>query len=161
MPRHATITSIVITLAGDAVHCPSYIQKSISISSAEAECVTEGNAAKDIKWLRTLASEWENTLDTNPTSLHTTNLHIDYSGAIAMSNANAPTKRSKHIDIQHHFINEQVQNGQIRPVKVSTMDQKADTFPKALKRVKFDANVDQIKCTARVSTKVRSFPHSD
>jgi hypothetical protein len=41
------------------------------------------------------------------------------------------------------------------------VDQKADMFTKALKRAKFDANVDQIKCTARVNTKVCSFLHSD
>jgi hypothetical protein len=56
-----------------------------------------------------VSKEWKITLDTNLTSLHTINLHIDNSGAITMSTANGPTRRSKHIGIQHHFINEQVQ----------------------------------------------------
>jgi hypothetical protein len=137
------------------------MKKSIATSSAEAEYVAAGIAAMGIQSLRKLPSERKITLDTNPTSLHTTNLHIDNSGAIAMSTANGPTRRSKHIYIQHHFINEQVENGQIRPAKVSIVDQKADMFTKPLQRVKFDANVDQIKCTAGVSTKVRSFLHSD
>jgi hypothetical protein len=48
-------TSILNTLAGDAVHYRSSMKKSIATSSAEAEYVAEGIAAKDIKWLRTLA----------------------------------------------------------------------------------------------------------
>jgi hypothetical protein len=70
------------------------MQNSIATASAEAEYVAAGVAAKDIKWLTTSASEWKISLDTNATSLHATNLHIDNSGAIAMSTANGPTRRS-------------------------------------------------------------------
>jgi hypothetical protein len=118
----------VITLAGDTVHYRSSMQKPIAASSAEAEYVAAGVVAKDIKWFRTLASEWRISLDTNATSLHTTYLRIDNSGAISMSTANGPTRGSKHIDIRHHFIDEQVKNGQRRPVKVSIVDEKADMF---------------------------------
>jgi hypothetical protein len=85
------------------------------------------NSAELKPFLRTITPP-KFTLDTNPPSLHTTNLYIDNSGAIEMSTANGPTRRSKDIDFQHHFTNGQVQNGQIRPVKVSTLDQKADLF---------------------------------
>jgi hypothetical protein len=109
-------TGIVITLAGDAVHYRSSMKSpsphpQLKPSTSQQELRPRTSNGLDV------SKEWNITLDTKPTSLHTTNLRIDNSGAIAMSTANGPTRRSKHIDIQYHFINEQVQNGQIRPVK--------------------------------------------
>jgi hypothetical protein len=149
-----------VTLAGDAVHHRSSMQRSSATSSAEAEYVAAGTAAKDIKWLRTLAREWKITLDSNPTSLHSINLHIDNSGAIAKSTADGPTRRSKHTDIQHHFINEQVQKTDTTSQSLHRGSESGHVY-KSTQRVKFEANVDQIKCPARFSTKVRSFLHLD
>jgi hypothetical protein len=97
-------TGVVFTYAGDVIHYRSSMQKSVATSSSEAEYVAAGVAAKDLKWLRSLAQEWRINLDVTPTPLQSTKLHIDSSGAIAMSTSNGPTRRSKHVDIQHHFL---------------------------------------------------------
>ncbi|GKE54202.1 hypothetical protein Tco_1489358 [Tanacetum coccineum] len=46
--------------------------------------------------------------------------------------------RSKHIDIRHHFIREQVENGVVELYFVTTDYQLADIFTKALPRERFE-----------------------
>nr|GFC05071.1 retrovirus-related Pol polyprotein from transposon TNT 1-94 [Tanacetum cinerariifolium] len=46
--------------------------------------------------------------------------------------------RSKHIDIHHHFIREQVERGVVKLYFVSTDYQLADIFTKALPRQRFE-----------------------
>ncbi|GJY35280.1 retrovirus-related pol polyprotein from transposon TNT 1-94 [Tanacetum coccineum] len=50
---------------------------------------------------------------------------------------NVQYSRSKHIDIQHHFIREQVENGVVELYFVRTKYQLADIFTKALPRERF------------------------
>jgi hypothetical protein len=143
-------TGVVFTHAGNVVHYRSSMQKSVATSSSEAGYVAAGVAAKDLKWLRSLAQEWRVNLDITPTPLQSTKLHIDNSGAIAMSTSNGPTRRSKHVDIQHHFLNEQVQAGVIRPTNVPIAEQKADLFTKPLAKSKFLSNT--LKLQAHLHT---------
>nr|GFB23811.1 retrovirus-related Pol polyprotein from transposon TNT 1-94 [Tanacetum cinerariifolium] len=46
--------------------------------------------------------------------------------------------RSKHIDIRHHFIREQVEKGVVELYFVTTDYQLADIFTKALPRERFE-----------------------
>ena len=99
-----------------------------------------------------LAAEWSIELHAEPTPffltdhpLEPTRLHIDNSGAICMIQANGPTRRSKHIDIKHHAVNERARRGVIVPTKVHATQQKADFFTKCLSRVKFEHNIALIR----------------
>jgi hypothetical protein len=62
---------------------------------------------------------------------------IDNSGAIAVAIADEPTKRTNHIDVQHHYLQKQVANGLLRLRQVSTIEQKADFLTNPLQRVAF------------------------
>ena len=77
--------------------------------------------------------------------LEPTRLHIHNSGAISMIQANGPTRRSKHVDIKHHAVNERARLGIIVPTKVHTTQQKADFLTKCLHRVKFEHNLALIR----------------
>jgi Reverse transcriptase (RNA-dependent DNA polymerase) len=149
-------TGIAITFAGDMLHWRSQLQKTVSTSSSEAEYIAASQAARDIKWLRQLASEWGITLqppgptvfnlaDKHGDDPNATVLRVDNQGAIAMAHANGPTSRSKHIDIAHHFINEQVRANVIAVKKVSTSNQKADFLTKNLTRFDFKHNIGRIR----------------
>ncbi|GJY53472.1 hypothetical protein Tco_0445136 [Tanacetum coccineum] len=52
--------------------------------------------------------------------------------------------RSKHIDIHHHFIREQVKNGVVKLYFVTTDYQLADIFTKALPRERFEFLLPQL-----------------
>ncbi|GJU39452.1 hypothetical protein Tco_1192409, partial [Tanacetum coccineum] len=65
-------------------------------------------------------------------------LYCDNKSAIALCCNNVQHSRSKHIDIRHHFIREQVEKGVVELYFVRTEYQLADIFTKALPRERFE-----------------------
>ncbi|GKD01543.1 hypothetical protein Tco_1171817 [Tanacetum coccineum] len=65
-------------------------------------------------------------------------LYCDNHSAIALCCNNVQHSRSKHIDIQHHFIKEQVENRVVEVYFVEMKYQLADIFTKALTRERFE-----------------------
>ncbi|GJS71509.1 hypothetical protein Tco_0704350 [Tanacetum coccineum] len=65
-------------------------------------------------------------------------LYCDNKSAIALCCNNFQHFRSKHIDIRHYFIREQVENGVVELYFVRTEYQLADIFTKALPRERFE-----------------------
>ncbi|GKA74522.1 copia protein, partial [Tanacetum coccineum] len=65
-------------------------------------------------------------------------LYCDKRSAIALYCNNVQHSRSKHIDIRHHFIREQVEKGVVELYFVTTDYQLADIFTKALPRERFE-----------------------
>ncbi|GJV93200.1 hypothetical protein Tco_1541013 [Tanacetum coccineum] len=64
-------------------------------------------------------------------------MYCDNHSAIALCCNNVQHSRSKHIDIRHHFIREQVENGVVELYFVTTGYQLVDIFTKALPRERF------------------------
>ncbi|MDR3403138.1 MAG: Ty1/Copia family ribonuclease HI, partial [Chthoniobacter sp.] len=100
-------------------------QSVVAQSSAEAEYIAAGEAVRETLWLRQLLGE----LGLAPK--HGTLVYGDNKTANAMAN-NTITARSKHIDIRHHFVRDHIQRGDIDLQWVSTSEQQADIFTKAL-----------------------------
>ncbi|GJS47300.1 retrovirus-related pol polyprotein from transposon TNT 1-94 [Tanacetum coccineum] len=65
-------------------------------------------------------------------------LYCDNKSAIALCCNNVQHSRSKHIDIRHHFIREQVEKGVVELYFVRIEYQLADIFTKALPRERFE-----------------------
>ena len=65
-------------------------------------------------------------------------MYCDNKSAIALSCNNVQHSRSKHIDIRHHFIREQVEKGIVELYFVKSEFQLADIFTKALARERFE-----------------------
>ncbi|GJZ89252.1 retrovirus-related pol polyprotein from transposon TNT 1-94, partial [Tanacetum coccineum] len=65
-------------------------------------------------------------------------LYCDNKSAIALCCNNVQHSRSKHIDIRHHFIREQVENRVVELYFVETNYQLADILTKALPREQFE-----------------------
>ncbi|GKA98580.1 retrovirus-related pol polyprotein from transposon TNT 1-94 [Tanacetum coccineum] len=65
-------------------------------------------------------------------------LYVNNKSAIALCCNNVQHSRSKHIDIRHHFIREQVEKGVVELYFVRTEYQLADIFTKALPRERFE-----------------------
>jgi hypothetical protein len=49
-----------------------------------------------------------------------------------MALATGPTKRTKHIDVKHYYIQQQFSNQNLELVQIPSADQKADLFTKPL-----------------------------
>ena len=73
-------------------------QPTVTMSSVEAEYIASANAIKEAIWLQTLFEE----LDLPQTKA--TIIHADNQGSITLAHNPVSHSRTKHIDIQHHFI---------------------------------------------------------
>ncbi|GJZ27654.1 retrovirus-related pol polyprotein from transposon TNT 1-94 [Tanacetum coccineum] len=65
-------------------------------------------------------------------------LYCDNKSAIALSCNNVQHSQSKHIDIRHHFIREEMENGVVELYFMETNYQLADILTKALLRERFE-----------------------
>ncbi|GKB98625.1 hypothetical protein Tco_0984762 [Tanacetum coccineum] len=64
--------------------------------------------------------------------------------AIALCCNNVQHSRSKHVDIRHHFIKDQVENGVVELYFIITEYQLADIFTKPLARVQLDFLINKL-----------------
>jgi hypothetical protein len=63
-------------------------------------------------------------------------IQIDNQSCIALAKNPEHHTRTKHIDIQHHFIREKVENNQVQLIYCPTEEMKADILTKPLSKDK-------------------------
>jgi hypothetical protein len=111
---------------GSLVSWSAVKQKSIALSSTEAEYYAMSHAFKEALWLRAFLG-FLNFPVPRPFPILS-----DNQAACSLSNSPAVSARSKHIDIRHHFIRAHVQDGSFSTTWIPTGDMPADIFTKAL-----------------------------
>ncbi|GJW21990.1 retrovirus-related pol polyprotein from transposon TNT 1-94 [Tanacetum coccineum] len=97
----------------------------------KAEYISMSGCCAQILWMRSQLTDYGFAFNKFP-------LYCDDRSAIALCCNNVQHSRSKHIDIRHHFIREQVEKGVVELYFVSTDYQLADIFTKALPRERFE-----------------------
>ncbi|GJV87684.1 putative reverse transcriptase domain-containing protein [Tanacetum coccineum] len=105
-------------------------QRSTAISTTEAEYIAMSGCCAQILWMRSQLKDYGFEFNKIP-------LYCDNKSAIALCCNNVQHSRSKHIDIRHHFIREQVENRVVELYFVETNYQLADILTKALPRERF------------------------
>ena len=126
-----SIGGFVFLLNGGAISWTSKKQSSIALSTTEAEYMAMTQAAKEILWLRVL-------LDELGAFNHITlmsKLNVDNQGALALARNPEYHARTKHIDIQHHFIRDLVTSERIYLEYCPTTEMIADIMTKGLQRI--------------------------
>ncbi|XP_071740067.1 uncharacterized mitochondrial protein AtMg00810-like [Rutidosis leptorrhynchoides] len=101
-------------------------QNVVSRSSAEAEYRGVANAAAETCWLRNLLCE----LGTPP--IKATIVYCDNISSVYMTANPVQHRRTKHIEIDIHFVRDLVTLGHIRVLHVPSRSQYADIFTKGL-----------------------------
>ncbi|XP_071740551.1 uncharacterized mitochondrial protein AtMg00810-like [Rutidosis leptorrhynchoides] len=124
-------SGMVFYIGRSVITWKSQKQKTVALSSCEAEFMAATSAACQTIWLANLVKE--------PTGqqVEPVTLFVDNKSAIALMRNPVFHGRSKHINIHFHFIRECVEHGQIIVEHVNSKDQRADIFTKALAQVKF------------------------
>ena len=109
------------------------MQKTIAISTAEAEYYSASEMAVETIYLRGLLSNMQLAEDDD------TQVYEDNAACIEWANhVMGGRERAKHIDIRKHFAHEAVQNRHLRLHKIATEHQLADLLTKALHRRPFE-----------------------
>src|SRR5271163_5314223 len=101
-------------------------QKTVSLSSTEAEYYSMTHAIKEALWIRLFLS-----LLSFPVPCPFP-LLSDNQSACALAITSAITSRSKHINVRHHFIRDHIADGTFCTNWIPTSDIPADIFTKPL-----------------------------
>nr|GEV05400.1 copia protein [Tanacetum cinerariifolium] len=118
-------------LGDKLVRWSSKKQQSTVISTTKAEYIAMSGCCTQILWMRSQLTDYGFDFNKIP-------LYCDNHSAIALCCNNVQHFRSKHIDIHHHFIREQVERGVVELYFVMTDYQLADIFTKALPQQRFE-----------------------
>src|SRR4030095_1925087 len=131
-----SISGQIFILAGGAVSWQSKKQPTVALSSTEAETMALLQAIKESLWIQRFLSELGRKAENQDL------IKEDNQGTIALAHNPEHHARTKHIDIQYHFVRECVENKRIRLEYCPTSDMVADELTKALAR---DRHHDLIK----------------
>lgn len=148
-------SGFVFKLNNGAVSWSSKRQPTVALSSTESEYMGLTQATKEATWLRLLMTELGliESNDQSGTEIRTAEnecaitVNGDNQGSIALANNPVFHARTKHIDIQHHYIRDEITAGRIKLVYVPTTSMIADGLTKPLSHIKFHRFVDQLQLT--------------
>lgn len=127
-----SVTGYLVKVGDSLVSWKSKKQTIVSRSSAEAEYRTLATTVAELIWLYGLLTEVDTKIQ----------LRIDtYSDSkVAIQIAANPIyhERTKHIEIDCHFVRERIQQGLINTNYITTTDQPADILTKGLTKVQHE-----------------------
>ncbi|GJR93164.1 retrovirus-related pol polyprotein from transposon TNT 1-94 [Tanacetum coccineum] len=106
-------------------------QTVLAISTTKAEYVSAGKACQQALWMKQALIDYDIRLDD-------VLIMCDNKGSIDLSKNPVKHSRTKHTEIRHHFLRDNVQKGNISIKKVASEDNIADILTKPLKREVFN-----------------------
>lgn len=120
--RHS-IGEFYVYLGSKLVSWSSKKQKTVSRSSVEAEYMQLAYTATELSWLRSLYKDLH---------LHVVQLIIwcDNISSIALASNPIFHSRTKHLEVDYHYVHEKVVLGQLLVNYVCSQDQRTDIFTK-------------------------------
>ena len=124
-------TGFCVYLGDNLISWSSKRQLTVSRSSAEAEYRAVAHVVAETCWIRQLLQELHRPLDKASV------VYCDNISAVYLSANPVQHRRTKHIEIDIHFVRDKVQVGDIRVLHVPTSMQFADVFTKGLSSTAF------------------------
>ena len=137
-PMHSLSGSVLYIAGTGPVFWQSKLQPTISRSTAEAEYRSSGVVAQHIAAYRTILQEL-GFLQTDPTIIYE-----DNQACIAMTKSLLCSSKARHIKLDHHYIRQQVREGEVTLQYCDTAAMVADIFTKALPKPQFQKLRDML-----------------
>ncbi|XP_050888884.1 uncharacterized mitochondrial protein AtMg00810-like [Lathyrus oleraceus] len=133
VPRMEHMLALKRILLGDnLISWSSKRQPTLSCSSSKAKYRGVVNVVSESRWIRNLLLELHFPIP------QATLVYCDNVSAIYLSGNPVHHQRTKHIEMDIHFVREKVARGQARVLHVPSRHQIADIFTKGLPRILFD-----------------------
>ena len=106
-------------------------QNLVSLSTAKAEYIAAASCCAQLLWMKKLLHDYGITQDTMC-------VFCDNTNAINLSKNPVQHSKSKHIEIQYHFIRDLVEEKTMYLEFITTDNQKADIFTNPIDGLKFE-----------------------
>ena len=123
MDQRRSTSGYVFNLFGGAVSWMSKKQSVVALSTTEAEYMAATHASKEAVWLQRLCSSM---------GLVQGAIRIDCDSQSAIFLAKNPAyhSKTKHIDVQYHFVRDMIEDKKVLLVKVDTLKNTLDALTK-------------------------------
>ncbi|KAF5797362.1 putative RNA-directed DNA polymerase [Helianthus annuus] len=118
-------TGYVFTVGGTAVSWMSKLQKSVALSTTEAEYMAVAEASKELIWLKNFLNELGKEQDDCA-------LFCDNQSAIHLAKNPVFHSKTKHIQLRYHFIRERINDGTLKLEKIKGTENPADMLTKVV-----------------------------
>ncbi len=145
-----SVSWYILQLGGCTVGWKSVKQKIVSGSSTESEYISLSDASKETLWAKNFMNEIGETQENGGTLIHQ-----DTSGSIAWAKGNGQWKRTKHIDVRYHEVQQLISFGAVGIQYTQTNSMKADLMTKPLFNSKLHTGMTQISlCNPKISNQI-------
>lgn len=128
-----SVTGTVFVKNGGAISWFSKRQRTVALSSVEAEYIALAFTCQEGIWIKRLVAEIESHANTR-----TLKIFCDSRGALSLAKNAITSQRSKHIDVRWHFIRDHVENGNVEVKHLNTEEMTADILTKPLGKPKIN-----------------------
>jgi hypothetical protein len=130
LDRRRSTSGYVFNLFGGAISWMSKRQAVVALSTTEAEYMAATHASKEAVWLQRLCSGIG-------LVQQAVRLDCDSQSAIFLAKNPAYHSKTKHIDVQYHFVRDMVEEKKVLLEKVDTLKNVADSLTKSVSTEKF------------------------
>eukprot|EP00253_Pinus_taeda_P036355 PITA_36355 len=130
LDQRRSTSGYVFNLFGGAVSWMSKKQSVVALSTTEAEYMAATHASKEAVWLRRLCSGMGLVQGA-------IRIDCDSQSAILLAKNLAYHSKTKHIDVQYHFVRHMIEDKNVLLVKVDTLKNTADAWIKSVSSEKF------------------------
>jgi hypothetical protein len=126
-----SVAGYAVYLQGCLVSWKSKSQKSVTLSSSEAEYVAISEVTKDVMFIKQILEFIGETIKLPIV------IKVDNIGAIYMAENQTSNSQTKHVNTRYHFVREHIEDGIIQVEFVKSEENDSDIFTKNLGRELF------------------------
>jgi hypothetical protein len=130
-----SVTGFTIFLQDAPILWKSQSQKTVALSSSEAEYHALSETVKEVKFITQVIESLGQSVS-KPIMIY-----VDNVGAIFVAENHSATKHTRHIDARYHFVREYIADGQIQIVFVKSENNKSDIFTKNVQGEIYDKHI--------------------
>ena len=121
---HRSVSGYILCIMGVPVVWRSKAQKTVTLSSSEAEWIALSEAVKEVRFALNLLESMKIKVQLPVL------IRVDNTGAIFMGQNVTTTNQTKHVDIRSKFVREYVEDGVIKILFVKSENNHSDIMTK-------------------------------
>ena len=158
-----SVAGYAIYIFGCLIAWKSKSQRSVALSSSEAEYVLISEITKDLLFVKQILEFLKQEVE------YPIEIKVDNIGAIYMAENNSSNNQTKHVNTRYHFVRELIEDGIVKIEFVRSENNDSDIFTKNLgkelfmkhssKFMKSDKNIENKNSTKSEYYEVQEFPN--